>query len=200
MGRDFIKNLLKSFRRLGETAKVSLFFLLIFLLTFASAFVFYRRNQTSQIPTTRDDIVIDRINADPSSTSAQVATPAGMVRSPGQKVAPKTGFTTQAKAKGKIVQKKVMKKPANTTPRPAYMVDQVPTQKALPARSKGVAKVKPAGRTIHVVKSGDTLSKISAKHYNNPGKWRSIYSANQKTIGSNPHLIYPNQQLTIPRK
>lgn len=50
----------------------------------------------------------------------------------------------------------------------------------------------------YIVKTGDSLSKISRKMYGDGTKWRKIYSANKSIIGDNPNLIYPNQKLTIP--
>ena len=47
---------------------------------------------------------------------------------------------------------------------------------------------------IYTVRKGDNLSKI-AKKYNTT--WQKIYEDNKDVIGSNPNLIYPNQQLII---
>lgn len=47
---------------------------------------------------------------------------------------------------------------------------------------------------IYIVKKGDNLSKI-AKKFNTT--WQKIYKDNKNTIGNNPNLIYPNQQLII---
>ena len=47
---------------------------------------------------------------------------------------------------------------------------------------------------IYIVKKGDNLTKI-AKKYNTT--WQKIYNDNKDTIGNNPNLIYPNQQLII---
>ena len=55
----------------------------------------------------------------------------------------------------------------------------------------------PEGSTVYVVKSGDTLDKISMKVYGTSTKWRKIYEANQDAIKS-PNRIYPGQKLMIP--
>ena len=52
------------------------------------------------------------------------------------------------------------------------------------------------GRT-YTVKSGDSLSKIAKAHYGEGSKWRRIYEANRDKI-TNPDLIYPGQEFTIP--
>jgi LysM repeat protein len=54
----------------------------------------------------------------------------------------------------------------------------------------------PISRT-YTVRSGDTLSSIAAKFYNNPGRWQWIYAANRSKIG-NPDSIYVGERLTIP--
>jgi LysM repeat protein len=52
----------------------------------------------------------------------------------------------------------------------------------------------------YVVKKGDTLWGIAAKDYiyNDPWQWPLIFKENRDKI-KNPHLIFPNQNLTIPR-
>lgn len=55
----------------------------------------------------------------------------------------------------------------------------------------------PSAGTTYVVKGGDSLSKISKKLYGNASKWHRIYDANRDKI-SNPDLIHPGQELTIP--
>lgn len=52
--------------------------------------------------------------------------------------------------------------------------------------------------TTYVVVKGDSLSKIAAREYGDANKWRTIYEANKDLI-SDPDLIYPGQQLKIPR-
>jgi nucleoid-associated protein YgaU len=52
----------------------------------------------------------------------------------------------------------------------------------------------------YVVKSGDSLSKISKDVYDNGGLYQKIYDANKATIGDNPNMIKPGQKLTIPNR
>ncbi len=49
----------------------------------------------------------------------------------------------------------------------------------------------------HTVKSGESLSKIAKKYYNDPMKYKVIFEAN-KDILKNPDLIQPGQVLAIP--
>lgn len=55
----------------------------------------------------------------------------------------------------------------------------------------------PSGAQHYVVKAGDTLSGIAAQFYGNANDWPRIAAANGL---SNPNLIHPGQQLTIPAK
>ena len=54
----------------------------------------------------------------------------------------------------------------------------------------------PITRT-YTVRSGDTLSSIAGRFYNNPGRWQWIYAANRSKI-RNPNSIYVGEKLTIP--
>ena len=50
----------------------------------------------------------------------------------------------------------------------------------------------------HVVVSGDTLSGIAKKYYDDAGKYMAIYKANKALIGDNPDLIQIGMELFIP--
>jgi len=50
----------------------------------------------------------------------------------------------------------------------------------------------------HVVKSGDSLSKIARHYYGDAMKYKLIFSAN-KNILNNPDVIYADQVLVIPK-
>jgi len=69
--------------------------------------------------------------------------------------------------------------------------DMLLKQKELMQKSKEVKK--------HMVVSGDTLSGISKKHYDDAGKYMEIYEANKDLIGDNPDLIQPGMELVIPK-
>jgi len=49
----------------------------------------------------------------------------------------------------------------------------------------------------YTVVAGDSLSKISKKHYGDANHWRRIFEANRDLI-SDPDEIYPGQTLKIP--
>ncbi len=51
----------------------------------------------------------------------------------------------------------------------------------------------------HVVKPGDSLSKIAKSAYDNAGDYMRIFEAN-KDILKNPDLIHPGQRLKLPNK
>lgn len=67
--------------------------------------------------------------------------------------------------------------------------------------SGGAPKSSPSGQTgrkRYTVAKGDTLAKIAVKFYGNASKWRKIYDANRRVIGSNPDVLRVGQKLTIP--
>ena len=51
--------------------------------------------------------------------------------------------------------------------------------------------------TMHTVKSGDTLSKISRRYYKDAMKYKFIFEANRPML-KHPDKIYPGQVLRIP--
>lgn len=51
---------------------------------------------------------------------------------------------------------------------------------------------------FYTVKSGDSLSKIAKHYYADPMKYPVIFEANREVI-KDPDLIYPGQQLRIPK-
>lgn len=49
----------------------------------------------------------------------------------------------------------------------------------------------------HLVRSGESLSKIAKHYYGDPMKYKEIFEANSDVL-KNPDLIYPDQVLVIP--
>lgn len=60
--------------------------------------------------------------------------------------------------------------------------------------------ITPGNSAGYTVRSGDTLSDIAQRAYGNGSKayWMALYVANQDTIGSNPNIIRPGENLRIP--
>lgn len=71
-----------------------------------------------------------------------------------------------------------------------------PPKKVFPApKPKPVPK--PRVR-YHIVKPGETLSKLAQRYYRNPREWTRIYNANRRLIGNNPNSIRVGWRLVIP--
>jgi|tagenome__1003787_1003787.scaffolds.fasta_scaffold20421945_1 nucleoid-associated protein YgaU len=51
---------------------------------------------------------------------------------------------------------------------------------------------------VHVVQSGDWLSKLGQRYYGDIYKWPVIFEANRRVIGHDPNLIKPGQKLVVP--
>ncbi len=49
----------------------------------------------------------------------------------------------------------------------------------------------------HVVKSGESLSKIAKHYYGDPMKYKAIFEANTNIL-KDPNVIHPDQELVIP--
>lgn len=56
----------------------------------------------------------------------------------------------------------------------------------------------PIGRDQYVIVSGDHLWGIAVRTYGDGYQWTKIWKANKQAI-KNPNLIYPDQNLTLPR-
>jgi len=52
---------------------------------------------------------------------------------------------------------------------------------------------------FYEIKSGDSLSKIAGRYYGDVTKWPVLFEAN-KGIIENADLIYPGQQIRVPKK
>ena len=62
---------------------------------------------------------------------------------------------------------------------------------------KPIEAPEPAAPKMHTVQSGESLSLIAKKYYNDPLKWDAIYQANKDRI-KDPDVIHPGWELTIP--
>ncbi len=51
---------------------------------------------------------------------------------------------------------------------------------------------------FHIVRKGDTLSKISKRYYGSANQWHKIYEANRDVLGNNPDLLRLGTKLIIP--
>jgi nucleoid-associated protein YgaU len=85
---------------------------------------------------------------------------------------------------------------ANKTEAPA---EEIKLPEPKPEPKKEVIKPKAVDGDIYVVKYKDQLTEISKKKYGNFIDWKRIYEANKDKI-KNPHLIFPGQELVIPKK
>lgn len=52
--------------------------------------------------------------------------------------------------------------------------------------------------TTYTVQRGDNLSKIAKREYGSAREWKKIFEANRDVI-KDPDLIYPGQELRIPK-
>lgn len=68
--------------------------------------------------------------------------------------------------------------------------------KAVPHTAAPKASTPKAGSSTYTVKSGDWLSKISAR-YDLAGGWERLYAINRSTVGNDPNLIFPGQVLRL---
>ena len=63
-----------------------------------------------------------------------------------------------------------------------------PTEPQYPDRTPG---------ETYTVQDGDTLQTIAARFYGTVDEWQRVFEANQDRV-SNPDLLYPGQELSIP--
>ncbi|WP_051722696.1 transglycosylase family protein [Streptomyces albus] len=68
--------------------------------------------------------------------------------------------------------------------------------KAAQPKSAPKAERKQTGPESYTVVSGDTLHRIATVH-DVDGGWKTVYEANRETVGDNPHLIFPGQELSL---
>lgn len=68
----------------------------------------------------------------------------------------------------------------------------------LPGQIGEIANQGGTTMSTYTVQPGDNLWNISRDHLGSGADWGQIYHANQDIIGSNPSLIHPGQELSIP--
>lgn len=70
------------------------------------------------------------------------------------------------------------------------------------AQSEKASKAGTSYFAKHTVAAGETLSHIAQQYYGSASRedWMAIYEANKATIGDNPSLIKPGQELNIPKR
>lgn len=79
-------------------------------------------------------------------------------------------------------------------------VHKVAKAKAKKAKASTNAVATSSKETVYVVQRGDTLSKISQRHYGTPNRWKVIYDANKERIANinqlkvGTSLIIPTQE------
>ncbi|NLF00556.1 MAG: LysM peptidoglycan-binding domain-containing protein [Anaerolineales bacterium] len=71
-------------------------------------------------------------------------------------------------------------------------------RKAEEAEAARAAAEAEAAKAVYVVKSGDSLSKIAKEQLGDAKRWPEIFELNKDKI-KNPNLIYPGQELTLPK-
>jgi nucleoid-associated protein YgaU len=77
---------------------------------------------------------------------------------------------------------------------------KVAKAKAKKAKASTAAVTVSGKETLYVVQKGDTLSKISQRHYGTPNRWKVIYDANKERIANinnlkvGTSLIIPTQE------
>jgi len=87
---------------------------------------------------------------------------------------------------------------SDPSPEPALPTTEQPSG-PLPQESMQpeVERAKIKTTRFHIVRSGETLSKISQLHYNTMHNWTKIQDANPDVI-KDPHKLTPGMKLTIP--
>ncbi len=105
----------------------------------------------------------------------------------------------KAEAKAKDLAAKARKQ-NNDAKQAANLKKQKETMKAAAAKAAAAKAATAKAVKKHVVVSGDTLSGIAKKYYNDAGKYMVIYEANKRVIGDNPDMIKVGMELVIPKQ
>jgi LysM repeat protein len=93
--------------------------------------------------------------------------------------------------------------PASTSPAstrahtPTATLDSFATRTVAVAAAKSARHAAATQSTYYTVRSGDTLSTVADRYYQNANDWQYLYQENGKTV-SDPNLIYAGERLFIP--
>lgn len=77
------------------------------------------------------------------------------------------------------------------------VIPKIDITEAAAAGQDASSVLEPENVDYYVVVSGDTLSKIAKKYYQNANEYPRIFEANREVI-KDPDLIYPGQKIRIP--
>jgi len=80
---------------------------------------------------------------------------------------------------------------------PKFQINDVENPTEAKTKEDIVAALEPDNVEYYIIQSGDSLSKIAKKYYNNAGEYPRIFEANKEAI-KDPDLIYPGQKIRIP--
>ncbi|MEE1788579.1 transglycosylase family protein [Streptomyces sp. SP17BM10] len=126
--------------------------------------------------------VADSVNDAPAQPDRPAAKPAPKPSKPTAKQGVKQGAGQDAGQENKPV--------TRSTPRTQPQAQQAPARPAEPAPSTA----RSSANGSYTVRSGDTLSEIAARFGTDTD---TLYGKNLRTIGDNPDLIFPGQDLTV---
>lgn len=77
------------------------------------------------------------------------------------------------------------------------VTEVVPKIQINDVENDGVSALEPGNVEYYVIESGDTLSKIAKKYYQDAAQYPRIFAANKEVI-KDADLIYPGQKIRIP--
>ncbi|MBE0469246.1 MAG: peptidoglycan-binding protein LysM [Methyloprofundus sp.] len=80
---------------------------------------------------------------------------------------------------------------------PKFQINDVETGAETQTEADIISALEPDNIEYYIIQSGDSLSKIAKKYYNNAAEYPRIFEANKEVI-KNPDLIYPGQKIRIP--
>lgn len=140
--------------------------------------------------------------ADLASREQQIAVAERTLRGQGIGAWPvcgKKAGSTQSYSTKPATPQRPATRPAQPRTAPKHATPERPAAK--PAAPKSSAPARPSQAPAgsgqkYVVQAGDCLSTI-AQRFNVEGGWQSLYTHNRSTVGGDPDLILPGQQLTL---